>query len=736
MENLNLIVHGMHSAVCAQKIEKLLTATRGVLSISINFSTKDTIITYDEKVIDEKTILKKIEKLNYRTEKKVLEDELQKKLKKTFNIRLKKLIIGLSLLLFLLIASRFLFPSLSWIPRYLNNPLLFLLTAVIFYISGFSIIKDILKDPAGIKNSKFFLSATGLAILFVYSLALTIMPFITPEISRVFLYETIAVTTVLIAASNIENIRAEEKLSAGILKLSALQPKKARVIRHEAETETDISNIKTGDIIKVKPGEAIPSDGIVIKGTTFINESIIAGGDLQAEKNIGDEVISGTINSKNTIIIKVTQSAKSNTLSQIINILEQTNKYKGSMQKKCIFAVPVLSVAILVFALLIGLFWPIYYNSLFLGVITAFTILLISNPFVFIDGIKNPFNYGVEKIAKQGIIFKGSNVLETACKIKRIVFNKTGVLTKGVPEITNIISKEAFNEKRFLILTGSVENASTHRFAEAIIKYCKLKYISFKKVYDYKYREGEGIIGTVDGQEVIAGNMKLLKKSNVQMNDELLHKAEILSKNVRSPVYVARNRELIGLIGIADTIKENAKEVISTLRKNDYQITIFTGDNEGITRHIAEELRVKDFIADMLQKEKIEALQNFQDKNEKVAFVGDGLNDAPILAQADLGIALGTGTDTNLSASDISIVSSNLDNIPKAFSSAEEINKTVKQNIYATAIYHLIALATATGLITFYTANIFMHPLLAPLLSGGIYFAVFKNTFRLRKNLP
>lgn len=734
MENLNLTICGMHCATCARKIEKVLASTKGILSVTVNFSTENTIITYDEKVIDEKKIIKIIEKLDYKPKKETTENENIKIRKRNFNIWIKKLIIGLSLTALLVFTGRFLLPNLKWLLGYMHNPLLFLLTAIIFYVVGFPIIKMSIANLSGIKNSRYFLLTLVLILLLTYILLLTVLPFLSPHISRIFLYENFAGIVILTALCHVINIRAKEKLNKDLETLSNLQPKKARVIRHDMETEVDISNIKIGDNIKVKQGEAIPTDGIIIKGATLVNESIIAGGEIQSQKNIGDEVISGTINNKETIIIKVTQGLNSNTLSQIKEILEKTKKFESVGQKRIGIFVSAFKVIILIFAVLTAIFWILYYDSFFLGIVTFSTILLVSNPYIFISGLEDSFTYGIRKLAKQGILFKGNKVIEMTGKIQRLVFDKTGILTMGIPEITNVVSKEAFNEKRFLILTGSLENTSTHRFAEAIIKYCRSKDISFKNAYDCKYREGEGIIGIVDSQEIIAGNMKLMKKSNVQMNEELVHKAEILSKNVRSPVYVARNRELIGLIGIADTIKDNAKEAISILKKNKYKLTMVTGDNEKITQHIAEELRIKNFLADMLQKEKIEAVQNFQENKEKVAFVGDGLQDAPVLAQADVGIALGTGTDTNLGASDITIISNNLMNIPKALLSAEKINEVIKKNTYIATLYHIIVLPLAAG-VPYFIAGIFMHPLLAPFLSGAIYIAILKNTFRLKTTM-
>ncbi len=334
-----------------------------------------------------------------------------------------------------------------------------------------------------------------------------------------------------------------------------LHPKTARIVRHENEMEVKIQDVKVGDLIKVKAGETIPVDGIIFEGTTKINEAILTGSGTEVEKRPGDEVITATINIGDTIVYKVTQIGNSTTLSQMLSLIEDTKKFKGTNQNIGDSLKNIVTVFTLIVAFGTGITWAVTGGGVFISILTTVSILLIANPEGFAFGALSPYSYGIEKAATRGILFKGGKIVDTASKIKRIVFDKTGTLTYGIPEITNIIPKDGFNDKRFLILLGSLENSSAHPFASTIVEYCKTKRITLKKAYDFKSIEGLGVKGIVDGQEIIAGNMKLMEKSNVQMNKELLHKAEILSKNVRTPVYVARNRELIGVIGIADSIR-------------------------------------------------------------------------------------------------------------------------------------------------------------------------------------
>ncbi|MFC1655842.1 heavy metal translocating P-type ATPase [Patescibacteria group bacterium] len=435
---------------------------------------------------------------------------------------------------------------------------------------------------------------------------------------------------------------------------------------------------------------------------------------------------------RDTIIYKVTQVGDSTTLSQILSLIEETKKFKGNTQNIGSTFKKIVTILTLIIAFGTGIAWAVTGGGIFVSVLTTVSILLIANPEGFAFGALAPYSYGIEKAASRGMLFRGGKIIDKASRIKRIIFDKTGTITYGIPEITNIIPKEGFNDKRFLILLGSLENSSAHPFAATIVEYCKTKRITLKKAYDFKSIEGLGIKGIVDGQEIIAGNMKLMDKSNVQMNKELLHKAEILSKNVRTPVYVARNRELIGVVGIADSIKEDAKEAINDLNKKRYLLTLITGDNEKIAEHIANELRIKDSLADMLQKEKIEAIQNFQDKKEVVAFVGDGINDATALAQADVGISTGTGTDCALEVSDITFISDDLRLIESALKSSQIIKQIARQNIISTFIYHLVAIPAAAG-VSYLVTGFILHPAIAPLIMGLSFFALTKSSLRLKK---
>jgi len=729
MENIILSVAGMHTATCAEKIQKTLSSTKGINSVSVNFSTENAAVAYDELVIDEKKIFRIIEKLGYKCQKHLEENEEQKK-RKLLTRRLLSRLIFTALLSVLIIAAPYVTQNIQVIPSVFQNILILLLITLLIYIGIFSILKNTYEKTTNFKFTPDLLPSIGLFVLYGYTFVLTVAPGLSTNINRGFLYQSLAGIILVLSFTKWLEQKFEEKLHKNYENLLNLQPKKAIVIRHNEDMEVDIGLVKIGDLIKVRPGEPFPVDGIIVEGETKINETILTGAEGFINKKSGDEVVSATINIQDTVIFKATQIGKETTLSQVISLLEETKKHKGKYEKISPRIQIVFAVISFILAFGALAYWYFIYPEawVFTGIIAFASVLFISYPSGFVFSVITPLTIGLEKSALGGIIYKGSATVEKTAKITRIVIDKTGILTNGIPELTNIITKEGFNEKRFLIMIGSLENAATHPFAEAITEYCKSNDVAFKKAYDYKIIEGMGIIGTVDGQEVIAGNMKLMEKSNVQMNKELLHKAEILSKNVRSPVYIARNRELVGVIGIADTIRESAKIAVFDLNKNNLNITMVTGDNEKIAQNIADELRIKEVRADIQQKEKIEVIQDLQEK-EVVAFVGDGINDGPVLAQADIGIAIGTGTDTALSASDITCLSDDLKKINQAYTYAKTIKSSITKNLGLTFLYNLIALPTAFGAF-FPLIHLIPHPALAPVLSSAAYAALMWRSIK------
>ena len=728
-----LKIRDMHCATCAQKIEKVIGATKGVLSITVNFPTESAAISYDEQIISEKKILKAIEKTEYTPEKIELESEKIKKRKNEMQQWIKRMIVCTILTLIVFFGEIGL-KKIEGFPAILINPIFFALISLMIFFGILTFCKIAYKNAIKLKNNKYFLSTLGLGLLYTYALTLTILPQITPYVNRMQIYQSIALVVLATIAIRVFGLNIEKKLKANIDNLVSLQPKKARVIRNGTEIEVNTKDIKAGEIIKVNVGEIIPVDGIIIEGSSKINEVMVTGSGPEEERTIGNEVMAATVNIQNPFVIKATQVGENTTLSQIIALLKRTKKHKSKKEEIGEKINHTFTILTLIIAIGTACIWIYLGANTFVAIMTSSSVLIIANTYIFEYATINPINFGLEKLASRGVLLKGGKTLEKISQINRVVFDKTGILTNGVPELMNIITKQGFNEKRFLILLGSLETASNHPFAEVIVEYCKNEKITFKKPYDCRHVDGQGIMGIVDGEEVIAGNLKLMEQSNVQMNSELVHAAAILSENVRTPIFIAKERILIGIVGIADTIKESAKDVALSLRKQKIEMTIVSGDNEKITEHIANQLRIKEIIADILQKEKIEAIQTFQNKKEIVAFVGNGINDAPVLIQADIGISMNTGTDTELESSDMTCISADLKKINTTINSANTIMKTIGINFQISFIYHLIAFPIAAGVL-FPLTGMLIHPVLAPLSVAASIALLKENNSRLRKSI-
>lgn len=717
MENLTLAVSKMHCATCAQKIEKELSKTKGVLNVVVNFTNEQATVTFDEQVINEKKIVRIITKLGYEADISITENKRQKERKRTMKKVFIKLFFATTLALVTLLSPFYFTKLPKNFSPYMIDVILFVASLFVVYLGAYKTLQKSFIAFRELRLRPALLSGLGISVLVIYTLILILFPTLHPALSRFNLLSTINVMSVVLLSIEWIHLSYEAHFKESYETLIEIQPKRARAVRHGTEMELDIEEIKIGEIIKVKAGETIPVDGIIIEGNGTINEMMIVGTINPVGKTVGDEVTTGTINGKNTLVIKTTQVGGSNTVNQLITHLKEAKKYPSFKEKNARLFEKASTIIFLLMALTLFIFWTLWGAPLYVGILSACSLLLISNPKLFRLTTNIPIAYTIERLGLNGMLFSGGQTLEKAHKINHIAFDKTGILTKGVPEITNIVTKEGYNEKRFLILIGSLENASTHPFGEAIVRYVKEQGLTIKKPSGVKTIEGMGLLGVVDGQEVIAGNIKLLEKSNVQMNEELLHKAEILSKNVKTPVYVAKNRELIGIIGIADSIKDFSKEAVMMLRKGNYKLSLVTGDNKKIAEHIAETVRIKRIMADLTQHEKTQYIAALQENNDTVAFVGNGINDAPVLAQADLGISSGVGNNIGLERSDLTILSDNLVHVDKALSASKTVFTMIKQMFWFSMLYHTIAVLLVSGL-SYPTFNTILHPLFAPLFMG------------------
>lgn len=596
---------------------------------------------------------------------------------------------------------------------FVANYYLFALLTLIIAIDAKNIFEKTFNNIKKINFHAELLRGLAVMILYFYNFTLTLFPAASPDISRPVSFIGLAVIIIILEIFN----SYKQKISF------------ESILDNLKESEKEY---KIGEIVEIKSGEMIPADGIIIEGSTLVNESSITGEDSIIEKKFNDEVIATTLNMKNRIVIKVTQTGEDKVINQIKTLVEDQNTEQSDAQKIFKKTENILGLLFIIIAIVLFVFWFKYTGSFFVSIYSMCSVLLIIAPENFYNSVEFPLKIGVKSMTKKGIFIKNFKIIETLNKINRIIFKKRKVLTEGKLNVTNIIPKDAFNEKRFLILLGSLESLSASAIAQAITEYCEDQKISFKKVNDYKIIKGMGIIGIIDNQEFIIGSEKLMEKYNVKMTSDLYNKAEVMARNIRTPVYVARDRSLVGVVGVTDRLKEHAKQGIQKLKKQ-YKLSLITGDNKIVAKGICDELGIKDCIAELDEIEKLEALKKYRENKDIVIAVGDGKEDKDFLDESDVGIALGSYTDLLIKSNDITLISDDIREIDEVINLSGKIKLVTKKNLQITVLYHLIALSIAGG-IFIPIFKLLIIPAAAALLMLFSFVLIQKNSFSLMKD--
>ncbi len=596
---------------------------------------------------------------------------------------------------------------------FVANYYLFALLTLIIALDAKNIFEKTFNNIRKLNFHAELLRGLAVMILYFYNFTLTLFPAASPDISRSVSFIGLALIIIILEIFNSykQKIRFES------------------ILDNLKESEKEY---KIGEIVEIKSGEMIPADGIIIEGSTLVNESSITGEDSIIEKKFNDEVIATTLNMKNRIVIKVTQIGEDKVIDQIKTLVEDQNTEQSDAQKIFKKTENILGLLFIIIAIVLFVFWFKYTGSFFVSIYSMCSVLLIISPENFYNSVEFPLEIGVKSITKKGIFIKNFKIIETLNKINRIIFKKRKVLTEGKLNVTNIIPKDAFNEKRFLILLGSLESLSVSAIAQAITEYCEDQKISFKKVNDYKIIKSMGIIGIIDNQEFIIGSEKLMQRYNVKMTSDLYDKAEVMARNIRTPVYVARDRSLVGVVGVTDRLKEHAKQGIQKLKKH-YKLSLITGDNKIVAKGICDELGIKDCIAELDEIEKLEALKKYREDKDIVIAVGDGKEDKDFLDESDVGIALGSYTDLLTKSNDITLISDDIREIDEVINLSGKIKFVTKKNLQITVLYHLIALSIAGG-IFIPIFKLLIIPAAAALLMLFSFVLIQKNSFSLMKD--
>lgn len=720
-EKTDLDVFGMTCAACSTRIEKVLNKQDGVKHATVNLTTESATIEYNPGLVDVKSLVDKIKNVGYDAKPKAEAKEKQTYKEKQLKNMKTKLIISVLLSAPLLLTMLVHLFGMS-IPDIFMNPWFqFALATPVQFIIGWQFYEGAYKNLRNGGANMDVLVALGTSAAYFYSLYEAFMTIGNPEYMPHLYFETSAVLITLILFGKYLETRAKSQTTNALSKLLNLQAKEARVIRDGKELMIPVEEVVVGDRLIVKPGEKIPVDGMVVKGRTSVDESMLTGESIPIEKDSGAKLIGSTINKNGSIEMEATKVGKDTALASIVKVVEEAQGSKAPIQRLAdvisgYFVPIVVGIAILTFIIWITLVEP---GQLEPALVAAIAVLVIACPCAL--GLATPTSImvGTGKAAESGILFKGGEHLEGTHELEAIVLDKTGTITKGKPEVTDFSGDE-----ETLQLLASAEKGSEHPLAEAIVAYATENNIDFLEVEHFEAVPGHGIEAKISGKNILVGNRKLMKdhQINTAGYEEKLVNYETDGKTA---MLIAIDGEYRGTVAVADTIKETAPEAIKQLKDLGIEVFMLTGDNERTAKAIAKQVGIDQVIAEVLPEEKAAKVKAIQEQGKKVAMVGDGVNDAPALVTADIGIAIGTGTEVAIEAADVTILGGELLLIPKAIKISHATIRNIRQNLFWAFGYNTAGIPVAA------------IGLLAPWIAGAAMalssVSVVTNSLRLKR---
>ena len=739
-------IKGMHCASCASVITKKLSAIPHIKSVSVNYGTEKAKVEYEHDQVSLHSMNEAIGKLGYSLSTENSQNKEHAHGSKTDDLEELKnkteFIMPVTVLLFGLmmwdIASKVFVgvPNLP-IPMQLFNIIgMVLATIALFWVGKPYLLGVVRFVRHGVANMDTLIGL-GTLTAYVYSLVLTLVPFL-GILLKVPEYTYFDVTIVVIGFITLgKYLEAQSKRKTGdaIEKLLNLQAKTALIIRDGKEIEISINDVVHGDLIIVKPGSKIPVDGVITEGGSFVDESMVTGEPMPVSKNIGDNVVSGTLNTSGSFVFRATKVGSETLLSQIIKMVEEAQGSKAPIQAladkiSSIFVPVVLIIAFIALLtwLIVGTQYLGFSQALSLGLVSFVGILVIACPCALGLATPTAIIVGVGKGAREGILVKDAATLEKLHKVNTVVVDKTGTITKGKPNLLDIQNLSELKDEEYISILASLESKSEHPIAHAIVAYSNDKKINLKEVGNFEGIQGKGLKGVINNTEYFAGNVKLIKDLGINFD---VTKLEQFTVQGKTPVILSTKEKVLGFVMIADEVKHESKKAIADLHKLGIQVIMLTGDDEKAAKYIASLVGIDDVVAHVLPGDKLEKVRALQGEGRVVAMAGDGVNDAPALAQADVGIAMGTGTDVAIESAGITLLGGDISKLVKAVRLSKVTMRGIKQNLFFAFIYNVVGIPLAAGV--FYPIFGWMlNPIFAGFAMAMSSVSVVSNSLRIK----
>lgn len=753
-------VKGMHCASCSSVIEKTFKKVPGVNAVEVNYGTEKAKISFDSSKISPEDLSKHIEPLGYFLDIPMTAEEMgmssdehashlginQSKQEKLAELKEMKrnlfaaipIAIFSSLVMVWEILSKYgIVGEMNYVFDEFFHHLLPVLATYILFVVGKPYLLGFYRFLRYGKANMDTLIGIGTFAAFLYSFAVTafedvLRPFVNVDYQY---YDVTIVVITFIALGKYLETRSKIKTGDAIEKLLNLQAKTAFVIREGKELEISVNEVKHGDFILIKPGMKIPVDGVISEGYSFVDESMVTGEPIPVEKQVGDNVVSGTINTNGSFTFKATKVGSETLLSQIIKMVEDAQGSKAPIQAladkiSSVFVPVVLILAFLTLGawLIIGSQYLGFAQALSFGLVSFVGILVIACPCALGLATPTAIIVGVGKGAKEGILIKDAATLEKLHKVNTVVVDKTGTITKGKPTLVDIQNFSDFKEEEFLSILTSLEQKSEHPIAHAIVSYSQEKNISTSDVANFEGIQGKGLKGTIKNTEYFVGNVKLITDLNVSFDSGKLN--EFTSQG-KTPVILATKEKVLGFVMVADEIKPESKEAVANLHKLGIKVVMLTGDDEKAAKYMASLVGIDDVVAHVLPQDKLEKIKELQSQGRIVAMAGDGVNDAPALAQADVGIAMGTGTDVAIESAGITLLGGDISKLVKAIRLSKMTMRGIKQNLFWAFIYNVLGIPLAAG--AFYPIfGWVLNPIFAGFAMAMSSVSVVSNSLRIK----